>query len=76
MKPTRKSKLDLLRNLQYDKSNMFDSQLSICGSHGNMKNILEVICIETMEFNLRLDFGLYKDVRDWLTKCNTAILHI
>ena len=29
--------------------------------------ILELICNEPAEFNLRLDHGLNEDVREWLT---------
>ena len=32
-----------------------------------IKNILELICNEPAEFNLRLDHGLNEDVREWLT---------
>ena len=49
-KTLRKSYLDLLRKLQLDSN---DSAL--CGSKGNLKNILELICNEPAEFNLRLD---------------------
>ena len=38
------------------------------GSHGIcLKNILELICNEAVEFYLRLDHGLKQDVREWLT---------
>ena len=53
-KTLRKSCLDLLRKLQQLDSN--DSAL--CGSKGNLRNILELICNEPVEFNLRLDHGL------------------
>ena len=56
------SHLDMLRKLQLDSN---DSAL--CGSKGNLKNILELICNEPAEFNLRLDHGLNEDVREWLT---------
>ena len=61
-KTLRKSYLDLLRKLQLDRN---DSAL--CGSKGNLRNILELICNEPAEFNLRLDHGLNEDVREWLT---------
>ena len=61
-KTLRKSYLDLLRKLQLDSN---DSAL--CGPRGNLKNILELICNEPAEFNLRLDHGLNEDVREWLT---------
>ena len=32
-----------------------------------IRNILELICNEPVEFNLRLDHGLSGDVREWLT---------
>ena len=56
-KTLRKSYLDLLRKLQLDSN---DSALY--GSKGNLKNILELICNEPAEFNLRLDHGLNEDV--------------
>ena len=47
---------------------MTDSNDSaLCGSKGNLRNILELICNEPVEFNLRLDRGLNEDVREWLT---------
>ena len=61
-KTLRKSYLDLLRKHQLD---INDSAL--CGSKGNLRNILELICNEPVEINLRLDHGLNLDVREWLT---------
>ena len=37
------------------------------------RNILELICDEPVEFNLRLDHGLNGDVREWLTGSDKAI---
>ena len=34
---------------------------------GTLRNILELICNEPVEYNLRLDHGLNEDVREWLT---------
>ena len=68
-KTLRKSYLDLLRKLQLDSN---DSAL--CGSKGNLKNILELICNEPVEFNLRLDhYGLNEDVREWLAGPNNVL---
>ena len=64
MKSLRKSYLDLLRKLQFDTNDTSDSAL--CGSHGTLRNILELICNEPVEFNLRLDHGLNEDVQEWL----------
>ena len=61
-KTSRNSYLDLLHKLQLDSN---DSAL--CGSKGTLRNILELICNEPVEFNLRLDHGLNEDVREWLT---------
>ena len=65
MKTLRKSYLDLLRKLQADTNDKSDSAL--CGSNGTLRKILELICNEPVEFNLRLDHGLNEDVREWLT---------
>ena len=63
LKTLRISYLDLLlRKLQFDTN---DSAL--CGSNGTLRNILELICNEPAEFNLRLDHGLNEDVREWFT---------
>ena len=64
-KTSRKSYLDLLRKLQFDTNDKSDSAL--CGSHGTLRTILELICNAPAEFNLRLDHGLNGDVREWLT---------
>ena len=49
--------LDLLRKLQLDSNNS-----AVCGSKGNLRNILELICNKPVAFNLRLDHGLNEDV--------------
>ena len=68
----RKFYLDLLRKLQFDTKDTFDSAL--CGSHGTLRNILELICNEPVEFNRRLDpWSLNRDVREWLTGSDNAI---
>ena len=56
MKTLRKSYLDLLHKLQFNTNDTSDSAL--CGSHGTLRTILELICNESVEFNLRLDHGL------------------
>ena len=44
---------------------------AICGSNGTLRNILELICNEPVEFNfLRLDHGLNREIRKWLTGPN------
>ena len=48
-KTLRRSYLDLLRKLQFDTNGS-----ALCGSNGTLKNILELICNEPVEFNLRL----------------------
>ena len=66
LKTLRKSYLDLLRKLQFDINDKSDSAL--CGSHGTLGNILELICNEPAEFNLRLDHGINgRYGREWLT---------
>ena len=66
MKTLRKSYLDLLRKLQFDTNDTNDTAL--CASHGTLRNILELVCNEPVEFNfLRLDHDLDGDVREWLT---------
>ena len=61
-KTLRKSYLDLLCKLQLDSN---DSAL--CGSKGTLRNILELICNKTVDFNFRLDHDLNEDVQEWLT---------
>ena len=65
LKTLRKSHLDLLRKLQFGTAGASGSALS--GYHGTLRNFLELICNEPVEFNLRLDYGLSGDVRKWLT---------
>ena len=50
---------------QFDAKNTYDTAL--CDSHGTSRNILELICNEPVEFNLRLDHGLNWDIQEWLT---------
>ena len=57
-----KSYLDLQRKLQFDTK---DSALR--GSNSTLRNILELICDEPVEFKIRLNHGLNGDVREWLT---------
>ena len=38
-----------------------------------LRNILELICNEPVEFNFRLDHGLNGDVREWLTGPNNVV---
>ena len=52
-KTLRKSNLDLLRKLQLDSNGS-----ALCGPNGTLRNILELIRNEPVEFNLRLDHGL------------------
>ena len=54
----------LLRKFQFDTN---DSYSALCGSNCTLRNIMELICNEPVEFNLRLDHGLNGDVREWLT---------
>ena len=64
LKTLRKSYLDLLRKLLFDTNDKSGS--AICGSHGTLRNILELICNEPVEFQSRLDHGLNGGVREWL----------
>ena len=51
----------LLRKLK------FDNKDPILGSkYGELKNIIELICNEPAEFNLRVDYGLHSDIRKFL----------
>ena len=63
LKTFRKSYLDLLRKLKFYAKDKSDS--APCGSRSTLRNILELICNEPVEFNLRLDHGLNQDVREW-----------
>ena len=72
MKTLRKSYLDLLRKLQFlDTNDTSDSAL--CGSHGTLRNILELIYNEPVEFNLRLDHGLNGNIQEWLTGSDNVL---
>ena len=71
MKTLLKSYLDLLRKLQFDTNDTSGSAL--CGSHGTLRNTLELIYNEPFEFNLRLDHGLNRDVQEWLTGSDNVI---
>ena len=62
MKTLCKSYLDLLRTFQFDTNDTSDSALY--APHGTLRNILERICNEPVEFNLRLDHDLNGDVRE------------
>ena len=61
-----------MRKLQFDTNDTSDSALC-CGSHGTIRNILELVCSEPIEFNLGLDHGLNGDVREWLTGSDIII---
>ena len=53
----------LLRKLK------FDNKDPILGSkYGELKNINELICNEPAEFNLRVDYGLHSDIREFFGK--------
>ena len=60
LKTLRKYYVDLLRKLQFDTKDKSDSAL--CVPHSTLRTILELICNESVEFNLRLDHGLNGDV--------------
>ena len=64
MKTSRKSYFDLLCKLQFDTNDKSGSVL--CGSRGTLRTILELICNESVEFNIRLDHGLNRDIQEWL----------
>ena len=65
LKTLRKSYLDLLRKLQFDTNkDTSDDDSALRGSHGTSRNILEVICNDSVEFNLRLAHGISQDVRE------------
>ena len=65
------SYLDLLRKLQFDTKDT--SVSALCGSYGTLRNILELICNEPVEFNLRLYHGFNGDVREWLPGSDNVI---
>ena len=57
LKTLRKSYLGLLRKPQFDTNDISDSAL--CSSHGTIRNILELICNEPVEYHLRLKTRLW-----------------
>ena len=57
LKNLRNSYLDLLRKLKFDD---FDPILG--SKYGELKNIIELIRDEPVEFNLRVGCGLHKDI--------------
>ena len=60
MKSSRKSYFDMLHNLQFYTNDKSD--LALRAPYGTVRNILVLICNEPVEFNLRLDHGLKRDV--------------
>ena len=63
--------VDLPLKIQFDTKDTSDSAL--CSSHDTLRNILELMCNEPVEFNLRLDHGLNRDVQEWLTGSDNSI---
>ena len=60
LKSLRNSYLDLLRKLKFDKED------PVLGSkYGELKYIIDLICNEPVEFNLRVDYGLHSDIREF-----------
>ena len=60
LKSLRNSYLDLLRKLK------FDDEDPVLGSKcGELKHIIDLICNEPVEFNLRVDYGLHIDIREF-----------
>ena len=49
------------------------SDSALCAPHGTVRYILELICNEPVEFNLRLDHGFNGDVREWFTGSDNVI---
>ena len=44
----------------------FDDKDPVLGSkYGELKYIIDLICNEHVEFNLRVDYGLHSDIRDF-----------
>ena len=44
----------------------FDDKDPVLGSkYGKLKNIIDLICNEPVEFNLRVDYGLHSDIREF-----------
>ena len=68
LKTLGKSYLDLLHKLQFDTIDTNDaSDSALCAPHGTLRNILELMCNEHVEFNLN------GDVREWLTGPDNVI---
>ena len=63
--------VDLPLKIQFDTKDTSDS--APCGSHCTLRNIMELICNEHIEFNQRLDHGLNRDVRERLTESDNVI---
>ena len=60
LKSLRNSYLDLLRKLK------FDDEDPVLGSKcGELQYIIDLICNEPVEFNLRVDYGLHSDIREF-----------
>ena len=66
LKSLRNSYLDLLRKLEFDD---FDPILG--SKYGELKNIIELICDEPVEFNSRVEYGLHSDIYDFFENINT-----
>ena len=44
----------------------FDDKDPVLGSkYGEIKYIIDLICNEPVEFNLRVDYGLHSDIREF-----------
>ena len=60
LKSLRNSYLDLLRKLKFD-----DKDPVLGSKYGELKYIIDLICNEPVEFNLRVDYGLHSDIREF-----------
>ena len=60
LKSLRNSNWDLLRKLKFD-----DKDPILGSKYGELKNIIDLICNEPVEFNLRVDYGLHSDIREF-----------
>ena len=60
LKSLRNSYLDLLRKLKFD-----DEDPVLGSKYGELKYIIDLICNEPVEFNLRVDYGLHIDIREF-----------
>ena len=67
LKSLRNSYLDLLRKLKFD-----DKDPIIGSKFGKLKYIIDLTCNESVEFNLRVDYGLHSDIREFFEN-NTLI---